>query len=108
MPHVARGRDRPELSTYDVTSLPAKTVLGIAKEVESGRGKPCKGWAQVPVGWFEEVGLEVDPDNDPPRHVNVLGWPDEKEDQIQVALEVASLFEERNGRFELRPTDDEG
>ena len=35
------------------------------------------------------VGLEVDPDNIPPRHANIARWPQEKSEQKLVALQLA-------------------
>ena len=36
-----------------------------------------------------ETGLTIDPDNDPPRHANILGWPEEKSEQKLIALELS-------------------
>ena len=35
-------------------------------------------------------GLEVDPDNIPPRHANIVGWPAGKDAQMSHAVELAA------------------
>lgn len=36
-------------------------------------------------------GLDVDPDNIPPRHANIVGWPAEKDAQMSYAVQLAEL-----------------
>lgn len=103
MPRWIEGTGRFELSTFDIEAMPKQTVFEIAQDVESARGRTCRGWAVLEVGGYLAAGLEVDPDDDPPRHVNVLGWPPEKERQKLVAQRVVAELEERGGTFEPRP-----
>lgn len=35
-------------------------------------------------------GLRVDPDNTPPRHANIVGWPSTKDAQMNHALDLAN------------------
>ena len=37
-----------------------------------------------------KVDLKVDPDDDPPRHANIIGWPYEKSAQKLLAIELAA------------------
>lgn len=36
------------------------------------------------------IGLRAEPDNDPPRHVNIVGWPPEKSAQKSLAQKLAA------------------
>ena len=37
-----------------------------------------------------EINLQVNPDNIPPRHANIIGWPELKEEQKSIAQELAA------------------
>lgn len=39
-------------------------------------GGKIHGHADIHVADVSEVGLNFDPDNKPPRHANVTGWPE--------------------------------
>lgn len=41
--------------------------------------KPLLARVETSAQSFRDAGLIVDPDNDPERHVNVVGWPAERE-----------------------------
>ncbi len=34
--------------------------------------------------------LQIDPDNTPPRHANIIGWPELKEERKSIAQELAA------------------
>ena len=34
--------------------------------------------------------LQIDPDNTPPRHASIIGWPELKEERISIAQELAA------------------
>ena len=103
MPHWYQPHHRFELSTYDIDALPEQSVFEIAQEVEATRGKPCKGWAVLKVSDYDAVGLEADPDDIPPRHVTVVGWPPAKEQQKLLAQKISAAFVEAGGAFVPRP-----
>jgi len=52
--------------------------------------KVLYGIADVKVSKVQENNLKVDPDNRPPRHANIIGWPEEKEKQKIIAQELAA------------------
>ena len=80
-----------ELSTFDVEGLTGTEVcklgIGIAKE----REKRLHGWGEISCQQIGEAGLEIDRDNDPPRHVTIRGWPQSREERKQRQLKLASL-----------------
>ncbi len=39
--------------------------------------------------FFYEAGLFIDPDDIPPRHANIIGWPDEDSAIKLAAIELA-------------------
>lgn len=102
MPHWHEPLNRFEFSTYDVKALPVQSVFGIAQGVEEGRRRTCKGWALLPAQSFWAQNLGTEPDDDPPRHVTVVGWPPKKEGQKLIAIKLAAECTEAGG-FEPRP-----
>jgi len=59
-----------------------------------GPSRTLKARCCLPVRAFLAQGLQTDFDDEPPRHVNVLGWPDAPEDRIAIALELCREVEE--------------
>lgn len=54
------------------------------------RKKPILARATVTVRAVEAVGLQADFDNDPPRHANIVGWPESKHETKSRAQELAA------------------
>ncbi len=52
--------------------------------------KTLKGRADSTPSKIENVGLNIIPDNIPPRHANITGWPVEKDEQKMLAAELAN------------------
>jgi hypothetical protein len=65
-------------------------------------GLPSPPIARGELGVVEvlETGLKVDPDNDPPRHASIVGWPSDE----SAILEKAVLLS-RAARLQLRTGD---
>lgn len=51
--------------------------------------KTLYGRAEIVALTVSAVGLKVHPDNTPPRHANITGWPQEKSAQKLIALQLA-------------------
>jgi hypothetical protein len=47
------------------------------------------GRAELTLAAVSEVGLKVKVDNKPPRHANIIGWPNQKSKQKLYALKLA-------------------
>lgn len=48
-----------------------------------------KARADIPVADVSQTGLVVEPDNIPPRHAIIVGWPDGKDARMERALDLA-------------------
>lgn len=78
-------------SVFHVTDLKNDQILAIAKSsVERRRGKSTHGWATVVYRSIIGVGLYGDYNNSPARHVDLLGWPEEKDRQLSIAQALAA------------------
>ena len=106
MPRRERETGRWALSTARVDGLAVeeKRVFGEAwVRRHLGQNRSLKAHCEVPVEAIESAGgrlLHTDYDrmdtyNTPPRHVNVLGWPDEEDAQLAIAQELCALIETR-------------
>lgn len=40
---------------------------------------------------YEECGLNVDYDNNPERHTTILNWPEERDKQMLITIELANM-----------------
>ena len=52
-------------------------------------GKTLYGRADCTGMLFTTLGLKVEPDDSPPRHANVVGWPEEKSKRKNLADKLA-------------------
>ncbi len=48
------------------------------------------GFANIIASAVCEMDLDVDPDNNPPRHADIVGWPQEKSERMLIAQELAA------------------
>ena len=75
-----------------VDSLAPSEIWILGDTVGEGRGKPCKARAEMHKDAIGEVGqckLRIVPDPKPhPLHVNIGGWPAEKDAQKAIAIEL--------------------
>lgn len=103
--HFKRSENRPtpeafmpptdlKLSVYVVTDLSDTAVWDLGRGVLSQHPQPrLYGRADVTVGAVHDQKLKAFRDDDPPRHVNVVGWPsysDRKDLLKSIAQELAS------------------
>lgn len=49
---------------------------------------PVKGRAELGRAHFLAEGLTVVPDWDPARHVNIVGWPDDEDQVVQISQQL--------------------
>jgi hypothetical protein len=65
--------------------------IGLEKVIALLPGKPkLYGRADIKALHFLGCKLQIDPDDNPPRHANIIGWPTEKEEKKSIALELAA------------------
>ena len=100
--HFAKAKDHVKASAFmpaqDLT-LSVFQIKGLAereiwttgkKHVSEPRGRTLYGRADILVGNVREAGLRIDPDDKPPRHANIVDWPEDKPRQKLLALDLAS------------------
>lgn len=84
-----------ELSSYCVDGLPEEDRW----ELLAPHVSPLLARVELPTDAIRHAGLTVDPDWDPERHVNIVGWPPSLEERKAIAQEALAKVQ----RFVLRP-----
>lgn len=77
------------LSVFRISGLSEAEIWDIGENVGRQRDKALLGRADIEALPVYEVGLFIDPDDTPPRHANIIGWPDEDSAIKLAALELA-------------------
>ncbi len=78
------------LSVFLVGGLLAEDIWSMGYGyVAQPQEKTLYAWAELPTSAPAQVGLTLDPDDDPPGHANITGWPNEKHTQMSHAQELA-------------------
>lgn len=97
--HFARGKKRVKgaaflpaadklTSTFHTTGLDAEAKWRLGDAHLAGRH--FYGSGDVTVGDVRAVGLDVDPNYEPERHVGIWGWPNERQEQMSLAQQLAA------------------
>ncbi len=103
MPRVGPGEEEPTLSTFNVDELSIDDIWVLGQvEVGDKRSRTIKARAHLRVKDIEAVGLSLNPNNVPPRHVNVESWPLQKARQLSIAQQLNAVVVE-SGTFSIRP-----
>lgn len=90
MPRASKTTGQLEFSTFRTVGLRQAAIADLGREVAALAVKSLRGDVVVRAGALLECKLELDPDNTPiERHLNVLGWPGEKQDQQAIAIDLA-------------------
>ena len=81
------------LSVFSIDGLPHDIVREIGRDVATRHpnARRLYGWAEIGKADVESVGLSVDRDDNPPRHANVTGWPERREDRKEKANLLKNL-----------------
>jgi hypothetical protein len=86
-------------SVFCVSGLSEEEIWEIGnRDVAQIRQKPLLGRGDILVLHVQKTGLNVNIDNNPPRHANIIGWPEEHSAQILKAIELA-----KNAQLHLCP-----
>jgi hypothetical protein len=81
-----------ETSVFRTSGMSEQNIWEIGNcEVAIRRGKPLLGRADILAREVLARHLEVDPSEPPPRHANIVAWPDEKSKRHLIALELAAV-----------------
>ncbi|MEW5816560.1 MAG: hypothetical protein AB1798_14350 [Spirochaetota bacterium] len=87
-----------ETSVFRISNLSDSEIWRIGdREVAQKRGLPLLGRADISAFKVLSKNLKIIPDNTPPRHANIVGWPEEKSERMSIALELAE-----NAQLHLR------
>jgi hypothetical protein len=78
------------LSTFRILNASHDELQRLGVVAFANRPAMAYGWGQIKGADVREVGLRCDPDNQPKRHVGIVDWPNEKDAQKQLALELQS------------------
>ena len=89
MPNVNSVTGKPETSVYQVSGASEDEIWAIGKGVVALSGRTLYGCAMLKVEDIKRAGLSLLADNNPPRHANIVGWPDVKSEQKLFAERLA-------------------
>lgn len=82
-------KDTLETSVFRTVGLDHGEIRGIGDMVGEPSGRTLKGWGNVLTGVVFDIGLGVRPDNVPERHAAIIGWSEQKDEQISLAQQLA-------------------
>jgi hypothetical protein len=78
-------------STFRTHGLTPEETWALGEsQVAAPRGRRLYGRGDLSVSSVVATGLTVDPDNDPPRHAGIVGWPDGKDARLSLAQRLAA------------------
>jgi len=77
------------LSVFRIYDLSEDYIWEKGEELGASRGRPVLAHADVKAQIILDNKLIIDPDNDPPRHANIVGWPIDDSAAKLKALELA-------------------
>jgi hypothetical protein len=80
-----------ETSVFRTSGISDREIWDIGnREVAAIQRKLLLGRADITAFTVNKNGLEVMPQEPPERHANIVGWPEEREAQKQIAMELAA------------------
>ena len=78
-------------STFRTHGLTTDEIWALGESrVAAPRGRRLYGRGDVRVSSVVATGLTVNPDDDPPRHAGIVGWPDGKDARLSLAQRLAA------------------
>lgn len=91
-------------SVFRIAGLTDGEIWKIGAGVAELRQKTLHARADVAVARVHETGLSLNPDDTPPRHANIVGWPADKAEQLSIAQQLAAAAVLRIPQDEPRAT----
>lgn len=77
------------LSVFRIAGFAENDVWEIGETIGERRTLPLSARADIKVLFVAETGLKIDADDIPPRHVNIIDWPEDHSAVILKAKELA-------------------
>ncbi len=83
---------RGEVSVFRIDRLTESAIWKIGGDVASKSERTLYGRGDTRAHELRKVGLDILPEEPPPRHANVVGWPEhDKPRQKLIALQIAAV-----------------
>ena len=89
MPLKNKSTGRFETSVFRVFGLASGEIVELSRSAR--QDKQPKAAAHNKYQHIPEIGLQLDPNNEPERHADIIGWPHEKFEQIDLAQKLAAF-----------------
>jgi len=90
MPYLPARQD-PELSVFRIGDLTDREVWGHVRKHARRPGSNLHGRADFQLAELDAGVLKLVLDDTPPRHGNVVGWPEDKDGQLALAQDLAAV-----------------
>ncbi len=81
------------LSVFRTSDLVEEEIWDIGDNIGRRRDKSLLGRGDIKAVAVHEAGLSIDPNDIPPRHANITGWPDDESAIKLAAVELAQRAE---------------
>ena len=80
------------LSVFRIDGLTTEDVCQIGQQrvISNMPGRTLHGFANIVAQAFGDAKLTITADNNPARHASVVGWPEDKDEQMLIAIELAA------------------
>jgi hypothetical protein len=75
-----------QLSVFCTTGLTVEEITNVARDNIPGK---VYGHGLSFVAFIRGLGLSIDYDNEPEKHANVIGWPENKDGQKNLAQKLS-------------------
>jgi hypothetical protein len=82
-----------QTSVCGIDGLTDTDIWSIGEDVAKTRGQALYGRGDIKSNYISEIDLILDIDDTPPRHANIIGWPEKDVEQQQLALKLANQSE---------------
>jgi len=99
--HAAFLPKEGQTSVFRISGITDSDIWDIGDEVAFRRQLPLVGRADISVAAVLKTGLQAARHEPPPRHANIVNWPDEKSAQRLKAMELAA-----EAQYHPNPTTD--
>lgn len=78
-----------QTSVFGVNGITDKEIWNIGIDVANIRKKTLYGRGDLASDFITDIGLSLDIDNTPPKHANIVNWPEDRVKRQQLALKLA-------------------
>ncbi len=91
LPRFDPGTNEWATSVFRIGGLSEQAIRTLqARHVPAPKGRTMYGRAEILTSIVKRHGLDVKLDNAPPRHTDIVSWPDSKPEQKSVAQQLAA------------------